>query len=97
MKTTIILSTKKLDYRTVRFSTENAPSLLVGDTFTLPLMTNLGVATVEKRHWLGQELFIFCAAPYVLLSDLIENAKKMQCRVDDYELPNQDWSEPFPE
>lgn len=98
MKTTIILRAEKPNEdRTVRFASENAPSLLIGDTFQLPLMVNLGVATVEKRHWYGNELVVFCEAGHFLIDHLIENAVKMKCRVDDYELPDQDWSQPFEE
>ena len=95
MKTTVILrAPRPKEDRTVRFSSNNAPALLIGDTFQLPIMDNLGVATVEKRHWHGQELVIHCDASHFLINNLIESATKMKCRVDDYELPLLDWSYP---
>ncbi len=95
MKTRVILrALPPNDECTVRFSSHNAPPLLIGDTFQLPIMDNLGVATVKKRNWHGQELVILCDASHFLVNNLIKSATKMNCRVDDYELPSLDWSYP---
>ncbi len=96
MKTTVIFRSKN-GIQTVRFETNNAPNLLVGDTFKLPFMVNLGLASVQSRHWRGQELIISCEVTSFLISYLIERAIKMKCCVDDYELLDQDWSQPFEE
>lgn len=98
MKTVVVFSARdQKEQRTVRFATDNAPPILVGDTFVLPLMINLGGATVVSRNWHGQQLVLSCKVSHFLVAYLIEKATKMKCRVDDYELPDQDWSQPFEE
>lgn len=81
----------------VRFTCDNVPPLLIGDTFVLPLMDKLGIATVQKRHWQGQQLVLSCAVNKVLLVHLIEKAVKIKGCISNYELPDQDWSQPFEE
>lgn len=96
MKITVVFRAQDpSEQRTVRFAINNAPTLLVGDTFLLPLMINLGNAVVEGRHWYGQQLLLSCRVSRFLVEYLREKATKMKGHVDDYELPEQDWSEPF--
>lgn len=101
MKTIVVLRAKdkleRLGQESVRFSSDNSPPILVGDTFLLPIMINLGGALVEKRHWHGQQLVLSCTASHFLIAYLIEKAKLMQCCIDDYELSDQDWSQRFEE
>ena len=79
----------------VRFTCDNVPHLLVGDTFVLPLMANLGLATVKKRHWQGHQLVLSCAVNKNLLAYLKEKSVKVKGCMFNYELPEQDWSQPF--
>jgi hypothetical protein len=98
MKTTVVFRARdQKEQRTVRFTTDNAPALLVGDTFVLPLMINLGGAIVVSRNWHGQQLVLSCQVTQFLIAYLVEKATKMKCCVDDYELPDQDWAQPFEE
>jgi hypothetical protein len=95
-KTTLVFRTEDPSGGgTVRFTSYNAPQLLVGDSFLLPLMTNLGLAQVTGRHWEGQRLFVQCTVGRFLFADLVKQATKIACYIDDYELPDQDWSQPF--
>jgi hypothetical protein len=93
----IIRAPKPNDEHSVRFTSQNAPPLLAGDTFGLPLMGNLGIVTVKKRHWHGQALHLICEGNKFLVNHLIQDGKKIPCRVDDYELPEQDWTFPSDE
>jgi hypothetical protein len=95
MKTTLIFRTKDWGGGTVMFASDNAPQLLVGDSFVLPLMTNLGFALVTGRNWEGQHLFVRCIVSSFLMNDLIKKATKIPCSIDVYELPDQDWAQPF--
>lgn len=81
----------------VRFECDNVPPLLIGDTFVLPLMSKLGIATVKRRHWQGQQLVLSCVVNKVLHAHLIEKAVLIKGCVYNYELPKQDWSQPFEE